>query len=53
MHIFSDKTIKWFPFYLTNRSSFISLDNVFLEAVTIHWGVLQGSILGVLLLFHI
>ena len=46
---FSDKTIKWFHSYLTNRLIFVSLGTVFLEAGTINCGVRQGSILGPLL----
>ena len=42
---FSDKTIKWFYSYLTNRASFVSLDNEFLGAGTINCGVPQRSIL--------
>ena len=41
----SDKTIKWFHSYLTNRAFFVSLDNVFSEAGTISCGV-QVPILG-------
>ena len=33
---FSDKTIKWFHFYLTNRAIFITLYNEFSEAGTIN-----------------
>ena len=46
---FSDKTIKWFHTYLTNRAIFVSLSTVFSEAGTINCGVPQGSILGPLL----
>ena len=46
---FSDKTIKWFHSYLTNRPIFVSLGTVFLEARTINCRVRQGSILGPLL----
>ena len=46
---FSDKTIKWFHSYLTNRVTFVSLGTVFSEAGIINCGVPQGSILGPLL----
>ena len=46
---FSDKTIKWFHSYLTNRVTFVSLDAVFSEAGIINCGVPQGFILGPLL----
>ena len=46
---FSDKTIKWFHSYLTNRAFFVSLGTVFSEVGTINCGVPQGSILGSLL----
>ena len=42
---FSDKTIKRFHFYLTNRPFSISFDNISLETRTRNSGVLQGSIL--------
>ena len=47
---FSDKTIKWFHSYVTNRAIFVSLGTVFSEAGTINCGIPQGSILGPLLL---
>ena len=47
---FSDKKIKWFHSYLTNRTIFVSLGTVFSEAGTINCGVPQGSIQGPLLL---
>ena len=46
---FSDKTIKWFYSYLTNRAFFVSLDSEFSEAGTINCEVPQGSMLGPLL----
>ena len=46
---FSDKTIKWFHSFLTNRAIFVSLDTVFSKAGTINCRVPQGSILGPLL----
>ena len=46
---FSDKTIKWFHYYLTNRTIFVSLGTVFSEVGTINFGVPQESILGPLL----
>ena len=46
---FSDKTIKWFHSYLTNRAFFVSLGTVFSESGTINCGVSQGSVLGPLL----
>ena len=47
----SDKRIKLFltNCYLTNGAFFVSLGIVFLEAVTINYGVPQESILGTLL----
>ena len=36
---FSDKTIKWFHSYHTNRACFVSLGTVFSEAETINCGV--------------
>ena len=47
---FSDKTLKWFPSYLTNKVIFVSLGTVFLQSGTLNCGVPQGSILGSLLL---
>ena len=46
---FLDKTIKWFHSYLTNKSFFVSLNNVVLKEGTIDYEVPQGSILGPLL----
>ena len=46
---FSDKTIKWFHSYLTNRAFLVSLGTVFLEGETINCGVPQGTILAPLL----
>ena len=46
---FSDKTIKWFHSCLTNRTFFVSLDNVFSTAGTINCRVPQRFILGPLL----
>ena len=43
--IFSDKTIKWFHSYLTNKAFFVLLESLFSEAGTRNWGVPQGSIL--------
>ena len=42
---FSDKSIKWFHAYLTNRPFSVSFDNISLETRTINSGVLQGSML--------
>ena len=42
---FSDKSIKWFHVYLTNRPFSVSFDNTSLETRTINSGVLQGSML--------
>ena len=36
---FSDKTMRWFHSFLTNRSFFVSLDNELSEAGTINFGV--------------
>ena len=46
---FSDKTIKWFHSYLTNRVIFVSLGTDFLEAGILNCRVPQGSILGPLM----
>ena len=50
---FSNKTVRWFHSYLTNKAFFVSLDNELFEAGTINCGVPQGSILGPLLFFAI
>ena len=42
---FSDKSIKWFHVYLTNRPFSVSFDNISLETRTINSGVLPGSML--------
>ena len=39
---FSDKAIKWFYSYLTNRVIFVSLGTAFLEERIINRGVLEG-----------
>ena len=46
---FSDKTLKWFHSYLTNRVIFISSGTIFSEAGIINCGVPQESISGPLL----
>ena len=46
---FSDKTIKWFYSYLTNRVIFVSLGTAFLEERTINSRVLEGIFSAVLL----
>ena len=46
---FSDKTLKWFHSYLTNRVIFVLWGTIFSEAGTINCGVPQGSTLGPLL----
>ena len=46
---FSNKTIKWFHSYHTNRAFFVSLDSEFLKTGTINCGVPHESILGPLL----
>ena len=46
---FSNKTIKLFHSYLTNRAFFVSLNNRFSKAGTANCGVPQASILGPLL----
>ena len=46
---FSDKTIKWFHSYITNRACFVSLENEFSEAWIINCRVPQGSVLEPLL----
>ena len=45
----SNKIIRWFHSYLTNRAFFVSFDNELSEAGTINCGFPQGSILGPLL----
>ena len=46
---FSNKAIRWYHSYLTNRAFFVLLDNELSKAGTINCGVTQGSILGPLL----
>ena len=46
---FQASLIKQFESYLSNRSFLVCIDNVFSEAVTLKYGVPQGSILGPLL----
>ena len=42
---FSDKTLKWFYSYLSNRVIFVSLGTVFSEAGTINCGSIMGPLL--------
>ena len=49
---FSNKTIRWFHSYLTNRAFFVSLDSELLEAGTINCKVPQASILRPLLFLY-
>ena len=46
---FRTPAIKWFESYLSNKKFLVFIDNVFSEAGTLKYGVLQGSILGRLL----
>ena len=46
---FEISVIKWFESYLTNRTFFVSVDNVFSEAGKVACAVPQGTILGTLL----
>ena len=46
---FKESVIKWFQSYLSNRKFSVTLENVFLDARLINFGVPQGSILGLLL----
>ena len=48
---FSDHTVKWFQSYLSNHKFMLNLENSFSEVSSISCGMLQGSILGPLLLF--
>ena len=48
----SVKTMKWFYSYRTNRASFVSLDNLLLEAGTKKCIVSQGSLLRPLLFLY-
>ena len=44
--------IEWFESYLSNRKCLVCIDNVFSETGTLEYGVLQGSLLGPLLLLY-
>ena len=46
---FKESVIKWLQSYLSNRKSFVTLENVFSDVGLINCGVPQGSILGPLL----
>ena len=46
---FKESVIKWFQSYLSNRKSFVTLENVYSGAGLINYGVPQGSIFGPLL----
>ena len=51
---FSDHTVKWFQFYLSNRKFMVNLENPFSEVSSISCGAPQGSVLGPLLfLIHV
>ena len=51
---FKESVIKWFQSYLSNRKSFVALEDIFADAGLINCGVPQGSILGSLLfLMHV
>ena len=40
---FKTSVIKWFGYYLSNRTFFVSVDDVFLEARSLDCGAPQGS----------
>ena len=46
---FNESVIKWFQSYLSNRKFFMTLENVFSDALLISGGVPHESILGPLL----
>ena len=48
---FQIAVIEWFESYLSNRKCLVCID-VFSEAGTLKYGVLQGSLLGPLLLLY-
>ena len=50
---FSDNTMKWLHYYLTNKAFFDSLGTVFSEAGTINCEVPQRFILELLFLLYI
>ena len=41
--------IKWFEYYLSNKTFFVSVDKVFLEAISLNCGAFEGFILKLLL----
>ena len=45
----TDKTVKWYTSYLSNRKFIISMENAYSDKAAITCGVPQGSILGPLL----
>ena len=45
-----DFMVDWIKFHLTDRLQFVSIGDSYLTTASIKWGVLQGSILGPLLL---
>ena len=46
---FKESVIKWFQSYLSNRKSFVKLENVYSGAGLVNYSVPQGYILGLLL----
>lgn len=49
----SEKVVAWFSNYLNNRTQYIKYDGLFSEHTTVNKGVMQGSVLGPLLLIFI
>ena len=47
---FTDAVLQWFSSYLTDRTHYVSLSNHCFAFAPVHLGVLQGSVLGPMLL---
>ena len=47
---FSKRTVNWFKSYLSNRSFKVNLENNFSRPASVSCGILQGSIMGPLLI---